>query len=419
MITTLPNREQLQARDDALVNVLYRILASCDLPKDLYDRAVAHYKEKTEYLKSCPALRRCEVVLKLQGSNATGTTTPPPTKKRGEFDVDLLAAIEGRRSDFDPFELHRDIGNHLKLEYKKDLMPIRLGWMIDRAFEERLHFDIVPAVRISHPVQGPILSATVWKDRQWKDTNPEAYASRFLKLAEQEPIIESRLLLCAANAKEATIQNRSYEPKVEAMPDHTYDKKLLQRVVQLTKRHRDLWFLKRPDHGLERRPASIVITTLMWYNYERYVANKSFPTLSAVLARMAAGLTDSAILLMEQTREGVKYTLPNPTLTEENLVAKWNDAANRRAVDEYFLWAKDYQLFIEALLKVEGRDRLSNQLTDALGVDYVRPVFDSITQAAAPQSPLRPDFGYKPGLGIITGISSAMALPAHTNHGIL
>jgi hypothetical protein len=416
-ITVLPSFDKIKARDKSVKEFLYGILAGCDLPKDLHDRAVKHYKEKTEHLKSCPALRRCEVVLKLQGSNATGTTTPPPSKKKGEYDVDLLIAIEGNCSQFDPYDLHRDIGEHLKLEYKRDLSKIRLGWMIDRAFEERLHFDIVPAVRTFHATQGPILSATVWEDRIWKQTNPEAYAARFLALAEREPLIQSEII-AMANEGMVVIANRQYEPKVEPMLDHTYDKRLLQRVVQLTKRHRDLWFLKRSDNGLKRRPPSIVITTLMWYNYERYVADKTFATLTDVLQVMARGLTDQSILIHEQVGAGVRYRLPNPTLPEENLVAKWNTPTNRRDVEEYFQWAREFQRFIEALAKMEGRHLLSNLLSDGLGKEYVQPVFDKITLAAAPLSPSRSSFGYKPGLGIITGIGSALPLAAHTNHGI-
>lgn len=419
VITVKPSFEELSARDGALISVLERILVECDLPPDLYSRALDHYKEKTDYLKTCPVLCDYEVTLKPQGSTSTGTTVPPPTKRKGDFDVDLLIAIEANCSRFSPRNLHREIGAHLRRAYGKDLSKLRLGWQLNDAFEHRMHFDVVPAVRSHHATHGDILSATVWEENTWKETNPESYTARFNELAEKVPIFESQLIACA-NSAQPMLNKRAHVPKVQQMPAFNQFKKLLQRIVQLTKRHRDMWFLRCPDNGLDRKPASIVVTTILWYAYERYVIDRLFPTVTNVLQIMAAALTDEHILLRIPNRNGFEYRLPNPTLTDENLIGKWNKAENKRAVTEYFEWAKSYQIFIAALVKAEGRHILNRRLTEGLGADYVQPVLENVAAEVAPGAPSRPGFGYVPSIGIVAAsAASAMPLPLHTNHGKL
>lgn len=419
IITVKPSFEELRARDDALVSILERILAECDLPPDLYRRALDHYKEKTDYLKTCPVLCDYEVTLKPQGSTSTGTTVPPPTKRKGDFDVDLLIAIEASRTHFSPRNLHSDIGVHLRKAYGKDLSRLRLGWQLNDAFEHRMHFDVVPAVRTHHAIHGNILSATVWEQNTWKETNPESYTARFNELAEKMPILESQLIACA-NSAEPMMNKRAHVPKVEQMPAFTPFKKPLQRIVQLTKRHRDMWFLGRPENGLDRKPASIVVTTILWYAYERYVIDRVFPNVTSILKVMASALTDEHILLRVPKHNGFEYLLPNPTLMDENLVGKWNKAENKRDVAEYFEWAKSYQGFIDALAKEEGRHFLNRRLTEGLGADYVQPVLEKVVAEVAPGAPSRPRFGYVPSIGIVAAsAASAMPLPPHTNHGKL
>jgi hypothetical protein len=143
-----------------------------------------------------------------------------------------------------------------------------------------------------------------------------------------------------------------------------------------------------------------------------------FPTVTSVLQVMASALTDESILLRVPKGSGFEYLLPNPTLTGENLVGKWNKAENRREVAEYFEWAKSYQVFIDALVKAEGRHLLNRRLTEGLGTDYVQPILEKVAAEVAPGAPTRPSFGYVPSIGIVTAsASSAMSLPPHTNHG--
>lgn len=416
-ITALPSPNETFHRDLALTSVLEKVLTQCDLPPELYRKAEQHYREKTDHLKQCPFLRRFEVVMKPQGSASIGTTVPPVQRKAGEFDVDLILAIEATSRDTQPRDLHRTIGEYLKLEYERELTAIRFGWQLDYALEDRMHFDIVPAIRWEHPREGRILAAPNWADREWKLTHPEGYTTEFLKQCDALPLFEEELLAIANSARSIEAYS-AHTPKVEPLPAVSGIKKPLQRIVQLTKRHRDLWYSRRPGKALERRPASIVITTILWYAYARSVAGHSFNSVYAIFLRMAESLTDDRILLQLRDKDEVTYVLPNPTLHEENLVAKWNDPARARQVEEYFLWAKDYLAFIRALPEQRGRHHLQQVLTEGLGESPVSAAFSQETAALKPGASSRDQFGFSPGLGLLpTVVASGAPLPPHTFHG--
>jgi len=423
LITTKPSIAELFQRDFELTAILERILASCELPTELSDKARQHYNEKTKHLKKCPLLSNYEVVIKPQGSMSIGTTVPPVSSKKkrkaGEFDVDLLIAIEAKENQMVPQNLLREIGAYLKLEYAKDLTPIRYGWQLDYAIEDRMHFDIVPAVRSFHEQKGMILAAPDRDKNEWKATNPEGYTKDFLALCEQLPLFERELVQCS-NSAHGTLRKEAREPKVEKLPEPSPMKRPLQRVVQLTKRHRDTWFSKLPNDGLKRRPASIVVTTILWYAYQRYVANRQFASVYAIVIKLAESLTDSSILLRKEEGRKIRYDLPNPTLPDENLVAKWNLDENQQAVAEFFTWAEDYRKFIIALSQAEGRHVLQEKLSSCLGQDHVLPVFKADALAAAPGNAARSNLAYVPKLGItgLATIATALPLKAHTFHGI-
>lgn len=423
IVTHRPTIEELFQRDVELTMLLDRILAQCELPPDLHKKAQEHYEEKAKHLKKCPLLSKFDVVIKPQGSMSYGTTVPPVSSKKkrnaGEFDVDLLIAIEAMKNQMIPNGLHSEIGTYLKKEYAKDMSPIRFGWQLDYAFEDRMHFDIVPAVRSYHLEMGTILAAGDWKENKWKDTNPEGYTKDFLALCEQLPIIEERLI-AFSNSARAFNSKEAREPVVERLPAPTLLKRPLQRAVQLTKRHRDVWFSKRSNDGLKRRPASIVVTTILWYAYQRYVANRHFTSAYAAFIKLAESLADSSILLTKEIGGKIHYILPNPTLPEENLVEKWNKEEYKQDVSDFFVWAKEYSQFINALARAEGRHVLQNQLSSSLGDDQVLPIFKADALKAAPGNFERISLGYTPKIGITGLATSAATLPlkGHTYHGI-
>src|SRR5260370_41470835 len=88
----------------------------------------------------------------------------------------------------------------------------------------------------------------------------------------------------------------------------------LQRAVQLLKRHRDVLF----KHDDERRPVSIIITTLAAsaYDGERDIEN--------ALIQLVRKMPDHI-----EKRNG-KWWVANPAHPDENFADKWNENPERR-----------------------------------------------------------------------------------------
>lgn len=406
--------EQLHHRHRALTGLLELVLRNCELPPDLFARAQDHYAEKTTQLKGCEWLRQFPLRLTPQGSIATGTTVAPLRRKHGEFDVDLLLIFEIAHTLVTPAELHRRVGDRLHVDFAKEISVLRLGWMLDYAWRDRFHFDVIPAVTWRHWSGITMLAATDWKADKWKPTNPEAFAAGFLKTGGELPLIEDPIYN-RLNARSFMAANFAEEARVDPLPENTPLKSPLQRMTQLTKRFRDIWFSHH--NGLDRRTPSIVVTTLLWQAYARYVANKPFPSVFAVLRTMADNFTDPDVLKVERKDGTNQYTLINPTVPGENLIARWNEAGNEREAAEFFGWAADFKKFIGLIEKAEGRHQLDPLITGSLGSDSVSPVLKRITEAMYPARE-RIDLGFSPKLGITAATTAgAIGLRRHTFHG--
>jgi len=258
-----------------------------------------------------------------------------------------------------------------------------------------------------------MLAATDWKLAKWKFTNPQAFAAGYLKTGEKLPFIEDPEYRARLNEGTLVIANHSV--RVDPLPEHTMMKNPLQRMTQLAKRFRDVWYSKR--NALSRRTPSIVVTTLIWRAYEQHVAEKAFPSVFAVLHTLAENLTNPAVL-KQTIKDGAKhYTLINPTVPDENLVARWNEPDHAGEADEFFSWATEFRKFIALLEKAEARYEIDRLLQDSLGGDSVTPVLKQLAEAMR-SSRERVDLGFTPKLGI-TAAAAAGAVPlrGHTYHG--
>jgi hypothetical protein len=416
-LVTSPSWELTLRRHRALSGLLELILRHCELPPELAAKAQQHYAEKTAQLKACTWLRQFPLTLKPQGSAAYGTTVAPLRRKFGEFDVDLLLALEVADSLVGSAELHRRVGERLRLEFARVLSAIRLGWTLDYAERDRFHFDVIPVVQWRHPSGLMMRAATDWKSAKWQATNPEAFVERFLKAGELLPYIDDPDYR-ALNDGVRALANSAREPRVDPLPENTLLKSPLQRMTQLTKRYRDVWSSRRGI--LDRRTPSIVVTTLIWRAYERHITNGSvFPTVFSVLHKLAEKLDDPAVLIVTAKPDGKKhYTLFNPTVPDENLVRRWNEPGRESEAGEFYAWTADFRKFLVQLEQAEGRNQLDPLLLENLGAESVTPVLRNVAAAMRPSRD-RLSLGFSPSFGIATAATAgAVSLRGHTYHGI-
>ena len=158
---------------------------------------------------------------------------------------------------------------------------------------------------LERPPTGILLTDT--ELRAWQRSNPIRYADWFY----------DRMKVIFRERRAALAE--SLRMSIEEIPQWRV-KTPLQRVVQLLKRHRDLYFQK----DLDDKPVSIIITTLAALAYKN----------QADLQNALLGVAKSMPKFIEQ-RNG-RWWVPNPVDPDENFADKWNEKPKRR--EKFFAW---------------------------------------------------------------------------------
>ncbi len=290
-----------------LSELLRAIAADLDIPTQFYEDAVVKYTDIGEWLaQEDSELAKFEPDIFPQGSFRLGTMVRP-IDESGEYDIDLVCHLKIKKENTTQEELKDRVGKRLKArdDIKQILKPSRRCWRLD--YPEPFHLDVLPVIpNVERLPNGILLTDTDL--RLWQISNPIDYAEWFK--GQMKVMLMERL---AAYARE-------HEMSIEEVPEYEV-KTPLQQVVQILKRHRDVYF----KMDLCNRPVSIVITTLAAKAY----ANQAnlYEALVAVATRMHEHI--------EKRADG-KWWVANPVDEGENFADKWNEYPERR--EAFFRW---------------------------------------------------------------------------------
>jgi hypothetical protein len=381
-------------RKASLTGVLDRLLESLELTPTQTKEARARSEAVGAWLASAddPGLRRLSVYF--QGSTALGTTVRPIG--RNEHDVDLIAHItvfENRN----PADIKKLIGDRLKENgrYRPILIEKTRCWRLDYANE--FHLDITPSIPNPNcPNGGELVPDRLL--RCWKASNPKAYRALFEQRAALRPTL--RLAKVA-------FSDEAVRAGVEPYPETTGFKGLLRRIVQLSKRHRDVYFDGR---NVEFAPISIIITTLASKSYEfcvnSFVYDSELDVVVDVLRRMPHFIDRD---LQAPT---VRWAVWNETTQGENFAERWNQ--DPRLATAFFEWNEAIVADIAALTETEGMDQITKRLGDSFGKEptesALRVEIKSISEARAGQR-----LYVAPRIGLTTAAAMAGAAPVWAN----
>ena len=320
-----------------------------------------------------------------QGSFALGTAIKP--LNGFEYDVDALCRFTAFASGLGPAELKRVLGERIRENrtYSSILHEMPRCWRLNFAGE--FHLDITPSIPNPACRNGGELVPDK-KLRAWKATNPSGYLVLFEKRAALVP--RMRLLKSLA-----AMDSRSM---VDPFPDHVGFKGVLRRIVQLLKRHRDIYF-ENADESL--RPISVILTTLAAQAYEfcvgQYEFDSEFDVVLEVLRAMPYFIEKNSLHGKPQ------WLIPNETTEGENFAEKWNVHPERGAA--FFEWHRRILADLEQLAELEGSDSITKSLSQAFGR---RPV-DQVSAAMADEvnsGRRNGTLGIIPNVGIATGVSA-------------
>lgn len=342
-------------------NLLDNLIEHLDLTETQYKRIKQAYNGVGTYLAESYESILKGAVIYSQGSVRLNTTVKP--KGSDQYDVDLICYLPnaGAASGWEILEtIRKRLDNHGT--YREMLSPLPRGFRIKYAGE--YHLDITPGVDWSfNPSEEnhPLWVTDV--NNEWKESNPAGYATWFDKVTEKKP--RYNLFKVAAN------ESYSVADSVRPLPDHT-QKKLLNRIVQICKRHRDVWALEKGRKYVDFKPISAIITTLAAHAYSKICdERRTYDTNLDVIIDVLT-LMPSFIKL-----EGGIYQVLNPSMVEENFAEKWNikeDRKGERLRNCFFQWYQAALLSFTEIGSSDGEDQLLESLSKSFGKNPIQAI---------------------------------------------
>lgn len=395
------NSKPQTIRSRALTGILEHAIASLELTQKQRDSIDETYAECGQYLIQALGLQKHLGDIFPQGSMRLGTVIRPYNDITQVFDLDIVFRMAILRQINGADSYRESVGTHLKAKYNGTVKPLPKGWRLDFSEERDYHLDVIPAM--DSDCGGNVIAIT--DGRNWKDSNPRGYAGEFFEpIAELVPRFEKVAML---EEGITTLNCASIEP----LPEHTHFKSPLQRITQISKRHRDYYFNKKTKAPAVATP-SIVLTTMLALSYKRLVLDRTFASGFDLLLACVEDMPSHIERRIDALGNDV-WWLPNPSLPNENLVEKWRDNRHDRA---FHAWHTDYVNFLGQLL--DGDKSPRSLLADAFGASTINNVFakqaETITTARLLNKlTVNPEYGSGLALGTVAPVSATHIIHGH------
>ena len=283
-----------ESRQRAFDDLLFEICDELQLSPNRHKLAEQRYKTIGELLSSPGSpFAEDDPDIYPQGSMRLGTTVKPVD---GPFDLDFVLQLSVPYHHENPMELLDQLFKFFKASERYKEMTQKKNRCIRITYADEFYMDILPACRdigaCATCIQVPDVAAV-----DWKGSNPIGYASWFQKRS------QFRMYKFAA----AEARDMQPLPALQA----TEEKEVLQLVVQLLKRWRDLFYSRS-----KYPPISIVLTTLAanLYNGEPSTAQALLNVLDGIV-----GCLDVA------HAKGERLRVHNPVHHDEDFSERWNN----------------------------------------------------------------------------------------------
>jgi hypothetical protein len=351
--------------------LINRILDDIDIPDSAYEKAENRYGSLGDWLsREESSLVQMDPHIFPQGSFRLGTVIKPIDCDH-DFDLDLGC------------KLRKGISKETQTQYdvkkliQKELEAYRQSYHIDEKLEEKkrcwclnykgqpnFHMDIVPCIperelRIKNIHQSIFeagetdrnairfalstvdITDNTHKNYQlisddWPLSNPEGYAGWFeFKMASQKGLFEAHA-----------------DTQVDDIPSNTR-RTILQKCIQLLKRHRDVFFQNNKDSKI----ISIILTTL---------AAKAYNGEPDLIKALMHILNNMETLIRSTTPR-----IPNPVNPKEDFADKWNTAKGRdlQLEENTKQWIKAAKTDITTLANIENAYELQKKVKVLFALD--------------------------------------------------
>ena len=391
---------------------IIKLVERLDITPTMYQNAVEKYNSIASYLEA----NGLEADIYPQGSFALGTVVKPSVKDAdAAYDLDAICQIHGSRDNLTPKQVWDKVGSILSESdlYGGKLETFDKCYTIHYADVDGYGFsiDVVPATaestntiarwRFTGPNQHLVDSAIVIPQHNdtsltWACGNPKGYQAWFKQA--NAPFAD---VGWSSYRNQLFNKNRKVYASVEQVPQNL-NRSSVQRVIQILKYHRDVYFSHIKD-GDALKPKSIIISTLS------ASLAKALPASSGILDVLNYVTKELSIYEKKgfltphefQSQYGIKdlivyndgvWTLRNPANPNDNLADSWN--SEPACVKYFFVWAKQVRSdLIESMELPDPQFRTA--IESAFGYNAVSKAWGP-RQFAEPAKSIQSDTPAKP-----------------------
>lgn len=376
----------IDSKKNQFEDLLKKLSTNLSITRSQHEAAVQSYKAVGKYLSSeSSPLSEYEPYIKPQGSFIIGTTIQS-IEDDGDIDLDVVCEFKRKKITWTQYHLKNAVGDHLKAHATYERLLDEEGrrcWTLNYlekgATNQRYHMDILPAIvangyslllessfknLMDEDYEKLQLSITDKEKsnyymstfpEEWLQSNPYGYAKWFMRKA----------LLVGTQFKNLYSLNESVKPT----PEFQEDRLPLQRVVQLLKRHRDIYFSKEQNDDVRKqKPISCIITTLAARAY-----------------RGEAQLIDAMWGVINRMRDEIEFKyvpeygkevewISNPVNASENFADRWNDKGSYRK-HNFYHWLDQLSTDLYDAENKTGLKNISESLSSSFGRKPVEAAF--------------------------------------------
>ncbi|WGK83216.1 nucleotidyltransferase [Vibrio aestuarianus] len=406
---------QLSASDkEFCFEMISHITSNLDLTETQLSQLKTAYRAIGSYLANQGGkLAECHIYA--QGSVGIGTSVKP-IDEDSDMDIDLVLHLpsqhyptttdEANELLFNLIRVLKDsqrYGNKIENMPKRRCVTLQYGGIEGQGF----HMDITPSM--PEDMDSPNHKSKV-RVADIKDANSPSHPYGYRKWFRSACSKEIRW-----NRKSNYRSNNDiYAGTVEPLPGQG-QKTVLQIVVQLLKRHRDMWKQNKQNVYGDCAPISIIITTLAGLAYEKCSnSNKEyhnpFDLMLDVLEEMP-----NFISHQYQSDGTLKYTIRNPALPTENFADKWHEKP--MLPQAFKAWYTQVTEDLAKLLELDqGLDKTIERSREMFGSQAARGIqaklADTLTERRAKNRAVVSSIG----LGV-SNAATATPVPKHNFYG--
>ena len=360
------------------LNKLFLSVAeNLDITETQFNNLTRSYNAVGKYLEDDPNFKDYHPVVTPQGSLRLGTIIQPITED-GDLDVDLVYRLIEKHPNWTQKHIKQMVGLRLRTHgVYSDMLDKKEGrrcWTLlyrqdSDNVKERYHMDILPcvadskfnsnmelyrsksfssikldniAIRITDNKAPNYDNSTLIID--WLKSNPDGYAMWF-----------------ADRCKYYTEKRENITDTIMPIGKYIKNKSVLQRIVQILKRHRDIMFKDDED-----KPISIIITTLAARAYKG--EDSLLEGLVNVISTMENYITKD---------QSGNYVISNPTNSEDNFADKWPTHPKRK--ENFFRWLRQVKSDVNSIISATGIE-LRENVGRSFGDAFSKKLFNLLTE---------------------------------------